>query len=88
MTRTEPYGHNRRRSRAASHRSQASINSDSANNAAYDDEDPTDDSGISGEIHSAQQLLQVPTHEYAPRETYHEISSYHPEVYYRDYREG
>jgi len=88
MTRTEPYGHNRRRSRATSHRSQASINSDSAHNVGYDDEDPIDDSGIGGEINGAQHLLQIPTHEYAARESYHDIPDYHSEVYYHNYREG
>ncbi|KAK5950967.1 hypothetical protein OHC33_008039 [Knufia fluminis] len=86
MTRTEPSGHSRRRSRATSHRSQASISSDSANNAAYDEEDPADDSGIGGEVHGTQQLLQIPTTEFAARGSYHDISDYQPEIYYRDYR--
>jgi len=90
MTRTESFGQDRRRSRAASHRSRASINSDNATVAVYADEEPTDDSGIGGELHGTQQLLQIPTstHEYGSREPYHDIQDYPPEGYYRGYGAG
>jgi len=87
MTRKEAYGHSRRRSRATSHRSRASISSDSGNNAAYEEEDRTDDSGIGGEVHSGQQVLQIPMHRYG-RDSYHDIADYNAGIYYRDYQES
>ena len=84
MTSTNPHGHNRRRSRATSHRSQPSINSDSGHNGAYDDDDPNDDSGIGGEVQGSHQLLQIPQNDYAVRESYHDaITDYGPDAYYR-----
>lgn len=84
MTNARESGHNRRRSRATSHRSQLSVNSERSHASAYDDEDPTDDSGIGGDVQSNHQLLQLPPHEYVVREEYHDaLPDYGPESYYR-----
>lgn len=59
MTKEDTFGHARRRSQAPSHRSHPSINSDCEQNDGYDD-DPTDDSGLGGEVHGNDMLRVRP----------------------------
>jgi len=63
MTKDNQHSHARRRSEAASHRSNPSIHSDSGANDCYEDDDPTDDSGLGGDIHGGD-LLQLQPHGY------------------------
>lgn len=93
MTGKTSYGHRKRPSHAVSHRSHPSVNSDLGHDGVYDDDDPTDDSGIGGDVSNSHHLMPLPphSHEYAAREQYHEqIPDYGPgpEAYYRHYREG
>lgn len=89
MTGKTSYGHRKRLSQAVSHRSHPSINSDIGHEGGYEDDDPTDDSGIGGEASSNHGLMPPYSHHYEPRETYHDtMTSYGsgPDPYYRNYR--
>ncbi|KAK5084324.1 hypothetical protein LTR05_005400 [Lithohypha guttulata] len=82
-----PYGHKKRVSLAASHRSNRSISDDGQDNS-YDEGEPTNDSGLGGDLQADHSLLHIPTHSYATRESYHTTMADcgpGPEAYYRNY---
>ena len=87
MTGNRQAGHRRRASHAVTHRSHPSINSDSGHNLSYDEDEPTDDSGIVGDVQGDQYAMQMPQQGYAQRESYHQaLPDYGgPEDYYREY---
>lgn len=87
MTSRNGVGHARRRSRAVSHRSQASIGSDGGIRGYDDDDDddgPTDDSGIGTEYHSGQHHVSLPPPDYhLPADTYQDDIAGYTEDYYQ-----
>lgn len=87
VTSRSGYGHTRQRSRAVSHRSQASINSDGGVRPYNDDDDddgPTDDSGIGADYPPGPSHLDITQPAYhPPADTYRDDNLGYPEDYYQ-----
>lgn len=79
------HGNRRRTSQAASHRSQASIDSNTGQAVGFVEAELEDeeDSGLGSDVHTNHALMPMPPHEYSQRDQYGAMHNFEPDAYYR-----